>query len=96
MANWIIAISDIFIMIATVFLAIVAWQAKKSFLQEILYSDSWELYKKWNDLKIWIFSNRTKLDSETLTNEKAYCDTFREKLDAINFLYKRIKHLFSE
>lgn len=93
MTNWITAISTTILMMATVFLAIAAWQAKKSFLQESLYNDSWELYKKLNDLKLWIFSHRGHLDDELLTNEKIYCDLFKEKLDAINFLYIRVKYL---
>lgn len=96
MTDWIIATSTTILMLATVFLAIAAWQAKKSFLQESLYNDSWELYKKWNDLRIWLFSNRTKLDDELQTKEKVYSDIFREKLDAINFLYIRVKHLHED
>lgn len=96
MTDWIIATSTTILMLATVFLAIAAWQAKKSFLQESLYNDSWELYKRWNDLRIWLFSNRTKLDDELLTKEKVYSDTFREKLDSINFLYIRVKHLHED
>lgn len=96
MTNWITAISTTILMMATVFLAIAAWQAKKSFLEESLYNDSWELYKKWNDLKIWVFSNRTQLDNELITKEKIYSDIFREKLDSINFLYLRINHLYED
>lgn len=96
MTNWIIAISTTVLMMATVFLAIAAWQAKKSFLQESLYNDSWELYKKINDLKVWIFNNRKRLDDESLTKEKVYCDTFKEKIDSIIFLYIRVKHLYSD
>lgn len=96
MTNWITAISTMILMIATVFLAIAAWQAKKSFLQESLYNDSWELYKKWNDLKIWVFSNRTQLDSELLSKDKTYSDLFKEKLDTINFLYIRVKYLYGD
>lgn len=96
MTNWIIAISTTILMMATVFLAIAAWQAKKSFLQESLYNDSWELYKKINDLKIWIFNNRKQLDDELLTKEKVYCDIFKEKIDSIIFLYIRVKHLYSD
>lgn len=96
MTNWITAISTTLLMMATVFLAIAAWQAKKSFLQESLYNDSWELYKKWNDLKIWIFSNREKLDNELLTIGKEYCDILREKLDYINFLHIRVKYLYED
>lgn len=84
------------LMMATVFLAIAAWQAKKSFLQESLYNDSWELYKKLNDLKIWVFSNRVHLDNELLTKEKTYCDIFRDKLDSVKFLYIRVKHLYED
>lgn len=94
MPNWIIAISTTFLMLATVFLAMAAWQAKKSFLQENLFNDSWELYKKLNELKIWIFSNRIQLDNELLTKEKIYSDIFRDKLDTINFLYIRVKNFF--
>lgn len=94
MTNWITAISTTILMLATVSLAIAAWQAKKSFLQESLYNDSWELYKKWNDLKIWLFSNRAKLDEELLTTEKVYSDILKEKLDTINFLYIRVKYLY--
>lgn len=96
MTSWITAISTTILMLATVFLAITAWQAKKSFLQESLYNDSWELYKKWNDLRTWVFSNREKLDGEILTKKSLYNDIFREKLDAINFLYIRIKHLYDD
>lgn len=96
MAHWITAISTTLMMMATVFLAIAAWQAKKSFLQESLYNDSWELYKKWNDLKMWIFNNRAQLEDELLTEEKIYSNIFREKLDTINFLYIRVKHLYED
>lgn len=96
MENWIIAISTTFLMIATVFLAVAAWQAKSGFLQESLYNDSWELYKKWNDLRMWVFSNREQLDNELLTKEKVYSDIFREKLDAINFLHLRIRCLYKD
>lgn len=96
MTNWIMAISDTLIMIATVFLAIVAWQAKKGFLQESLYNDSWELYRNWNDLINWMFSNRVQLDEELLTKEKAYNNLFRQKLDTISFLYSRVKHLYKD
>lgn len=96
MTNWIIAISTTILMMATVFLAIAAWQAKKSFLQESLYNDSWELYKKINDLKVWIFNNKKQLDDELLTKEKVYCDVFKEKIDSIIFLYIRVKHLYSD
>lgn len=96
MLNLIDTITNIFIMLATLFLAFVAWQAKKNFLQEILYNDSWELYKKWNDLRIWVYSNRIQLDNELLTKEKAYCDIFREKLDSVNFLYLRVKYLYGD
>lgn len=96
MTNWIIAISTTLLMLATVFLATAAWQAKKSFVQESLYNDSWELYKKWNDLKTWIFSNRLKLDDEVLTKEKILCDLFRERLDTINFLYARVKSFYGD
>lgn len=94
MAEWITAISTTLLMIVTAFLATAAWQAKKSFLHESLYNDSWELYKKWNDLKTWVFINRAQLDSELLTTEKTFSDIFRDKLDAVNFLYCRVKHLF--
>lgn len=94
MSDWITAISTTFLMFANVFLAIAAWEAKKSFLRESLYNDSWELYKKWNDLKTWIFSNRTQLDNELLTKEKIFCDAFKEKLDSAFFLYVRVKHYF--
>lgn len=93
MTDWITAISTTLLMCATVFLAAAAWQAKKSFLQESYYNDSWDLYKKINDLKLWIFGNRTKLDEELSLKEKIYCDVFKEKLDAINFLYIKVKHL---
>lgn len=96
MTNWITAIATTILMLATVFLAIAAWQAKKSFLQENLYNDSWELYKKWNDLKIWIFNNERQLDKELITKEKAYCDIFKEKLDFINFLYIKVKYLYDD
>lgn len=96
MTNWIIAISTTILMMATVFLAIAAWQAKKSFLQENLYNDSWELYKKWNDLKIWIFSNKIQLEDELLTKEKTYCEIFKEKLDFITFLHIKVKHLYED
>lgn len=96
MTNWIIAISTTILMLATVFLAVAAWQAKKSFLQESLYNDSWELYKKLNDLKLWIFNNRINLDEELLIKEKIYCDIFKEKLDSINFLYLKVKHLYED
>lgn len=96
MTNWIIAISTTILMMATVFLAVAAWQAKKSFLQESLYNDSWELYSKLNNLKMWVFSNRTQLDNELLTKESTYCDVFREKLDSINFLYLRVRHLYED
>lgn len=96
MTNWIIAISTTILMLATVFIAVAAWQAKKGFLEESLYNDSWELYKKWNDLKIWVFSNRTKLDEELITEEKIYSDIFKEKLDIINFLYARVKSFYGE
>lgn len=96
MTDWIIAISTTLLMLATAFLAIAAWQAKKGFLQESLYNDSWELYKKWNDLRIWVFSNRAQLDSELSTKEKVYCDILREKLDSINFLCLRVKCLFKD
>lgn len=96
MTNWIIAISTTILMLATVFLAIAAWQAKTSFLQENLYNDSWELYKKWNDLKIWIFNNKIQLENEIITKEKTYCDIFKEKLDFINFLYIKVKHLYDD
>lgn len=96
MTNWITAISTTILMMATVFLAIAAWQAKKSFLQESLYNDSWELYKKINDLKVWIFNNRKQLDDELLTKEKMYCDIFKEKIDSITFLYIRVKYLYSD
>lgn len=96
MSNWIIAISTTLLMMATVFLAIAAWQAKKSFLQESLYNDSWELYKKWNDLVTWVFGNKVYLDSELSTKEKVYCDIFREKLDVITFLYLKVRHLYSD
>lgn len=96
MANWITAISEVIIMLATVILAFSAWQAKKGFLQESLYNDSWELYKKWNDLKMWLLNNRTRLDEELLTKEKVYSDIFREKLDTINFLYIRVKNLYKD
>lgn len=96
MTAWIMAISNTFLMIATSFLAIVAWQAKKGFLQESLYNDSWELYKKWNNLITWIFSNRIQLDEELLTKERIYCDIFREQLDSINFLYSRTKHFYKD
>lgn len=94
MDDWITAISTTILTIATVFLAIAAWEAKKSFLRESLYNDSWELYKKWNDLKTWLFSNRTQLDNELLTKEKIFSDTFKEKLDSAFFLYVRVKHYF--
>lgn len=96
MTNWITAISTTILMIATVFLAVAAWQAKKSFLQESLYNDSWELYKKLNDLKIWIFNNRISLDDEVLIKEKVYCDIFKEKIDSILFLYIRVKYLYED
>lgn len=96
MTNWITAIATTILMMATVFLAIAAWQAKKSFLQETLYNDSWELYKKLNDLKLWIFNNRMQLDDELLTKEKVYCDIFKEKIDAIVFLYIRVKYLYED
>lgn len=96
MTNWIIAISTTVLMLATVFLAVAAWQAKSSFLQENLYADSWELYKKWNDLKIWIFNNKIQLDDELMTKEKTYCDMFKEKLDFINFLYIKVKYLYDD
>lgn len=96
MTNWITAIATTILMLATVFLAIAAWQAKKSFLQENLYNDSWELYKKWNDLKIWIFNNERQLDNELITKEKTYCDIFKEKLDFINFLYIKVKYLYDD
>lgn len=96
MAEWIIAISTTLLMMVTAFLAVAAWQAKKGFLEESLYNDSWELYKKWNDLKMWIFNNRASLDNELLAQEKMYCDIFREKLDSINFLYIRVKHLHKD
>lgn len=96
MTDWIIAISTTLLMITTAFLAVAAWQAKKGFLQESLYNDSWELYKKWNDLRMWIFSNRAQLDNELSIKEKVYCDIFREKLDSINFLYLRVKCLFKD
>lgn len=94
MTDWITAISTTFLMIATVFLATAAWQAKKSFFQESLYNDSWELYKKWNDFKTWIFRNRIQLDNELATKEKIYSDTFKEKLDSVFFLYVRVKPYF--
>lgn len=96
MTNWITAIATTILMLATVFLAIAAWQAKKSFLQENLYNDSWELYKKWNDLIIWIFNNKIQLDNELIKKEKTYCDMFKEKLDFINFLYIKVKHLYDD
>lgn len=96
MTNWIIAISTTILMMATVFLAIAAWQAKKSFLQESLYNDSWELYKNLNDLKIWIFNNKRNLDDELLTKEKIHCDIFKEKIDSIIFLYIRVKYLYED
>lgn len=96
MTNWIIAISTTILMLATVFLAIAAWQAKKSFLQENLHNDSWELYKKWNDLKIWLFNNKIQLENELITKEKTYCNTFKEKLDFINFLYIKVKYLYDD
>lgn len=96
MPEWITAISTTLLMLATIFLATAAWQAKKNFLQESLYNDSWELYKKWNDLKTWIFSNKNLLDSELLTKEKVYSDVFREKLDALNFLFIRVNHLYED
>lgn len=96
MTDWIIAISTAFLMIATAFLAIAAWQAKKGFLQESLYNDSWDLYKKWNDLRTWIFNNRGELDNELLTKEKRYNDMFREKLDDINFLFLKVKYLYDD
>lgn len=96
MANWIIAISTTILMLATVFLAVAAWQAKKSFLQENLYNDSWELYKKLNDLKLWMFGNRKKLDEELLTSEKLYCDMFKERLDSIGFLYVRVRYFYQD
>lgn len=96
MTNWIIAISTTLLMMATVFLALAAWQAKNSFLQENLYNDSWELYKKWNDLKIWIFSHKIQLEEELLTKEKIYCDIFKEKLDFITFLHIKVKHLYDD
>lgn len=96
MTNWIIAISTTILMMATVFLAVAAWQAKKSFLQESLYNDSWELYSKLNNLKMWVFSNRTQLDNELLTKEGSFCDAFREKLDSINFLYLKVRHLYED
>lgn len=96
MTDWITAISTTILMMATAFLAIAAWQAKKSFLQESLYNDSWELYKKWSDLKIWLLSNRAQLDNELLTKEKTYSNIFREKLDSVNFLYMRVKCFYSD
>lgn len=96
MTNWITAIATTILMLATVFLAIAAWQAKKGFLQENLYNDSWELYKKWNDLKIWVFNNKIQLDNELITKEKTYCDMFKEKLDFINFLYIKVKYLYDD
>lgn len=96
MTNWIIAISTMFLMIATVVLAAAAWQAKKSFLQESLYNDSWELYKQWHDLKTWVFNHKVQLDGELLTTLKEYSDIFREKLDAVNFLYTRVKYLYAD
>lgn len=96
MTNWIIAISTTILMMATVFLAVAAWQAKKSFLQESLYNDSWELYKKWNDLVTWVFGNRVYLDSELSIKEKVYSDIFREKLDSITFLYLKVRHLYKD
>lgn len=96
MTNWIIAISTTLLMMATVFLALAAWQAKNSFLRENLYNDSWELYKKWNDLKIWIFSHKIQLEEELLTKEKIYCDIFKEKLDFITFLHIKVKHLYDD
>lgn len=96
MTDWINAISNALIMLATIALAIAGWQAKKSFLQESLYNDSWELYKKWNDLKMWLLNNRARLDEELLTKEKTYSDIFREKLDAVNFLYIRVKFLYND
>lgn len=95
MTDWIIAISTTFLMMATLFLAVAAWQAKKSFLKESLYNDSWELYKKWSDLKIWLLSNRAQLDNELLTKEKTYSSIFREKLDSVNFLYMRVKCFYA-
>ena len=70
--------------------------SKKSFLQESLYNDSWEPYKKLNDLKLWIFNNRIKLDAELIIKEQVYCDMFKEKLDSINFLYLKVKHLYED
>lgn len=96
MTNWIIAISTTILMMATVFLAVAAWQAKKSFLQESLYNDSWELYKRWNDLVTWVFGNRLYLDGELSTKEKVYSDIFREKLDSITFLYLKVRHLYDD
>lgn len=96
MTDWISAISTALLMCATMFLAAAAWQAKKSFLKEIYYNDSWELYKKINGLKLWIFSNRAKLDEELSLKEKIYCDMFKEKLDDINFLYIKVKHFHKD
>lgn len=94
MTDWITAISTTFLMIATLFLAVAAWEAKKSFLRESLYNDSWELYKKWNDLKTWLLRNRIQLNNELITKEKIHSDTFKEKLDSVFFLYVRVKPYF--
>lgn len=96
MSDWITAISTTFLMLATSFLAIAAWQAKRGFLHESLYNDSWELYKNWNALRTWVFSNRVHLDNELVTKERIYSDIFREKLDSINFLYARVKCFYED